>query len=89
MAVVNKTLVELKANDKPVILVFNKIDGLLDELGEQGLEERVATLRQSYLTKEGVDAVFISATNKTNIDELKEKLTSQVGLLASTMYLKR
>src|ERR1700710_1007384 len=31
MNVVNNTLIELKAHDKPVILVFNKIDGLLDE----------------------------------------------------------
>ena len=89
MAVVNKTLIELKSNEKPVILVFNKIDGLLDELGEQGLEERVETLKKSYLTKDGISAVFISATNKTNIDELKEILKTQVELVSTLSHIRR
>lgn len=86
MDVVNKTLIEIKANDKPTILVFNKIDGLLDELGEQAVEERVATLRQSYLTKSDTEAVFISASNKVNVDELKEKLKAEIEKVTKKMY---
>lgn len=78
METVNKTLGELKAIDKPTILVFNKIDGLVDELGAQGVEERVEILRQSYLSKSDVEAVFISAKDKINVDELKIKLKEKV-----------
>lgn len=78
MAVVEKTLVELKVSGKPIILVFNKIDGLQDELGDQGKEERVLILKQSYLNKTDVQAVFISAYHKTNIEELKQKLKAEV-----------
>jgi GTPase len=78
IAVVNKTLGEINASDKSTLLVFNKIDGLTDELGEQEMEERIATLRNSYLNKTGIDAVFISATNKTNMEELKDKLKTLV-----------
>jgi len=78
METVNKTLADLKAADKPTILVFNKIDGLIDELGEQQVEERVETLRQSYLSKSDTQTVFISAKEKVNLDELKIKLKELV-----------
>lgn len=81
MEVVNKTLTEIGASGKPTILVFNKIDSLIEELGQKGVEERVLTLRQSYLTKTGVEAVFISAEKKINIEELKEKIINEVGKL--------
>lgn len=78
METVHKTLADLKAADKPTILVFNKIDGLIDELGEQQVEERVETLRQSYLSKSDTQTVFISAKEKVNLDELKIKLKELV-----------
>jgi GTP-binding protein HflX len=86
MEVVNKTLTEIGASGKPTILVFNKIDSLIEELGTKGVEERVQTLRQSYLTKTGVQAVFISAEKKINIEELKEKILEEVEKLKIAYY---
>jgi GTP-binding protein HflX len=87
--VVNKTLKELEAADKPTILVFNKIDQYhnpdLDEeilvLENEETPPKPDTLEQlkaSYIGKSGVDAVFISAANKINIEELKEKMLEKI-----------
>ena len=86
MAVVDKTLLEIKANDKPTILVFNKIDSLVEGLGEEGVEERVGLLRQSYLSKTENPAVFISATNKLNMDEFKAVLKAEVEKIKVVFY---
>jgi GTP-binding protein HflX len=84
--IVNKTLADLHAMEKPMIMVFNKIDGLLEELGQQGVEERIETLRQSYLNKSDTEAVFISATDKVNIEELKMKLKRAVEKESKKIY---
>ncbi|MFN3405565.1 MAG: GTPase HflX [Cytophagaceae bacterium] len=82
--VVNKTLAEIKAADKPTILVFNKID-LYKPLEEEGEEIPVTLqhLKASYLNKEGVQTVFISAANRENIDELRDK----IGLMVKEKHL--
>jgi len=80
---VQKTLKDLEAVDKPTLFVFNKMDlyrakhfdDFLDaETKEEILEELKNNLRKNY---EG-DHVFISAVNKENIDELKDKITTLV-----------
>ncbi len=77
--VVENTLKEIGADDKPTILVFNKIDNFQNKelpLFEDNEDEPPATLQEwkdSYLAKEN-RAVFISAVKKQNIDELKEML---------------
>lgn len=85
--VVNRTLKEIGASDKPTILVFNKIDQYRNpELEEENdifdaekpQVDPLDQLKASYIAKEGVDAVFISAANKINIDELREKLYERV-----------
>jgi GTP-binding protein HflX len=89
--VVNKTLVEIGAADKPVILVFNKIDlytpsfnieeGLEDETEEEIVQSPETTLEQlknSYIAHKSDHVVFISATNKENMQELKTKLFTLV-----------
>ena len=86
MEVVDKTLLELKANDKPTILVFNKIDSLVEGIGEEGVEERIALLRQSYLSKSANPAVFISATDKVNIEELRAILKAEVEKIKVKFY---
>lgn len=79
--VVNKTLKELSASDKPTILVFNKVDRFsMDEEALEG-EEAVSPLEKlkaSYIGKSGFDTVFISASNRINIDELRSKLIAKV-----------
>jgi len=79
--VVHSTLAEINANNKPVFLVHNKID-LLDQESEQvtvmaGVEESGVKV---------VDSIYISATQKTNIDELKEKLYRHVKDIHITRY---
>jgi GTP-binding protein HflX len=62
--VVNQTLAELNHADKPVILVFNKIDAYHSESEETGMEE----LKKTWMSKKNnTSCVYISATNKKNI----------------------
>ncbi|MBB1644441.1 GTPase HflX [Sphingobacterium sp. UME9] len=75
---VNETLKDLKALDKPVITVFNKID-LYKPAVEEGhdgeeIEVTLDDFRNSWMAKNSDPAIFLSATNKTNIEEFKQKL---------------
>ena len=76
--VVKKTLYEIDKAEKPTILVFNKIDAFSHVKKEEddltpktrqntSLEE----LKQSWMSKLNENVVFISAKEKTNIEELK------------------
>jgi len=94
IAIVNDTLQELGAADKETILVFNKID-LLPKIVEEEEEDIEATLeeenadekeynhlqalKQSFIGKGNVDAVFVSAGQKENIDELRALLLKKVA----------
>ncbi|WP_304238039.1 GTPase HflX [Jiulongibacter sediminis] len=81
--VVNQTLTDIGASDKPTILVFNKLDlyqpesedGLDDHLAtEEDLQKNLARLKSSYLSKNTENVVFLSATEKENIAELRSIL---------------
>ncbi|GAB3193962.1 GTP-binding protein HflX [Pontibacter aydingkolensis] len=92
IAVVNETLKDINSADKPVLLVFNKIDQYLKQR-EQELKEEEADVRPSiddlkatYMAKEHAPALFISATNKLNIDELREELQRRVAELHFERY---
>jgi len=87
--VVNKTLKELQAGDKPTIMVFNKIDQyhnpdldeeilVLENEEKPSKPDTLEQLKASYIGKSGIDAIFISAVNKINIEELKEKLLEKI-----------
>lgn len=87
--VVNATLADIKAADKPVILVFNKIDQYHPEIEQSELEgEKISEaevikaslehLKASYLNKNQFATVFISATQRENIDELREIIGKKV-----------
>jgi GTP-binding protein HflX len=66
LRVVRQTLAELGAADKPTLMVFNKID-LLDDNERHELEA-------NWHFNESTPAVFISATNKIHLDNLRETL---------------
>ncbi|MBK6265797.1 GTPase HflX [Marivirga sp. S37H4] len=83
--VVNNTLSDIKAGDKPTLLVFNKVD-LLEDEEEISVKEKITQLKSTYLNKEQNDVVFISATNKENIDELKNKLRKLVEAKHFTIF---
>ncbi len=87
--IVNQTLTEIKAADKPTILVFNKIDAYQPKLEsfdevveteegevvvEQTKERVLEKLKKSYLTGKAEHVVFISAQNKENLEELRATL---------------
>jgi GTP-binding protein HflX len=79
--VVNQTLFELGVNEKPIILVFNKIDQLkapLDMEESETSELYLEKLKRTWLAKSENPSVFISAHRKINLNELKEVLANAV-----------
>jgi GTP-binding protein HflX len=84
METVNETLADIGAADKTTIIVFNKIDQFKHDVDEEILEEMenppitLDELKKTYMAKEGVRSVFISATEKQNIDELRAVLLEEV-----------
>lgn len=82
--IVNDTLAELGANDKPTIMVFNKIDLYYEKLKEQESEvegeeeDLISQLKRSFMGKGDRKVVFISAAMKENIGELREIMTRMV-----------
>lgn len=85
ISVVNQTLTDIGASDKPTLLVFNKVD-LLEEEEELSVKEKINNLKNTYWHKEQNDVVFISATNKENIEELKNKLRKLVEAKHYTIF---
>ncbi|WKV12995.1 GTPase HflX [Marivirga harenae] len=85
ISVVNQTLTDIGASDKPTLLVFNKVDLLKDE-EELSADEKIMNLKNTYWNKEQNDVVFISATNKDNIEELKSKLRKLVEAKHFTIF---
>lgn len=85
ISVVNQTLTDIGASDKPTLLVFNKVD-LLEEEEELSVDEKIKNLKNTYWSKEQNDVVFISATNKDNIEELKNKLRKLVEAKHFTIF---
>ncbi|QNA44197.1 GTPase HflX [Lacibacter sediminis] len=81
--VVNKTLQDLKCHDKPVITIFNKMD-LYEEkhfdewLGDDIKETILKELKERWENDTQGNCVFISATEKRNIAELRDRILEQV-----------
>ncbi len=83
LGVVNKTLQEINAFDKPIIYVFNKMDRYeelnFDEWLEEGTkEELLKELKERWETETQAVCVFMSATERANIDGLRDALLSRV-----------
>jgi GTPase len=86
-------LVELNAAEKPTLLIFNKIDAYsFKEKEEDDLtpstKENVSLdeLKKTWIGKLQTDCVFISATNKINVQELRTRLTDMVKTLHFRRY---
>ena len=91
--VVEKTLGDLGAADKPTIIVFNKIDAYTwvekdeDDLTPKTRENiTLDELMQTWMAKLGEDCFFISAKEKTNIPELKSLMYKKVRELHVQKY---
>lgn len=95
IASVNQTLMDIKASDKPVIMVFNKIDAYThltiddDDLMTEKTP-RHNTLQEwksTWMSRVGEEnALFISATNKENFEELRERLYEVVRQIHITRF---
>ncbi|MCI7430143.1 MAG: GTPase HflX [Bacteroidales bacterium] len=91
--VVNATLADIAKEQKPTILVFNKIDAFTytpqddDDLGEKRRENySLDELKRTWMAKLGNDCIFISAKNKENIDALKSLLYDRVKQIHVTRF---
>jgi GTP-binding protein HflX len=91
--IVRTTLAELGANDKPTYLVFNKMDAYSYEPKDQDdltpIEQRNYTLEQLqkiWMARDAGPCVFISAKEKTNIQELKETLYAMIKNIHVSRY---
>jgi GTP-binding protein HflX len=95
IASVNQTLLDIKAGDKPVIMVFNKIDAFThltidgDDLMTQKTP-RHFTLNEwksTWMSRVGKEnALFISATNKENFEDFRERVYESVRQIHITRF---
>jgi GTP-binding protein HflX len=92
--VVNETLNEIDKTEKPVIVVFNKIDQFVYQpKDEDDLSPRIAQnytleeLKKTWMSKVNRNmCVFISAHEKTNVEELKTMLYEEVKRIFQERY---
>ncbi len=91
MGVVNKTLQELKAFDKPILTIFNKMDLYEETVFDPWLEEDVkkemlTQLEARWQTETNNSAIFVSATERRNIDGLRNTILNRVKKLYEERY---
>lgn len=91
--VVNETLRSIKCDDKPTILVFNKVDAFTytqkddDDLTPKLRENySLEELKKTWMNREGNQVLFISATNKINIDELRSVFYEKIKEIHAIRY---
>lgn len=91
--VVNKTLKEIDDTDKPMIIVFNKIDAFTyvekdeDDLSPKKRENySLEELKQTWMSKMSDNCIFVSARNKVNVEELKELMYQRVKEIHVTRF---
>ena len=93
IAVVKQTLSEIGAGDKPVYLVFNKVDAYTyikkdeDDLTPAGRENlSLDDLKQSWIAKANTPCIFLSAAERTNIDKFRADLYGMVREIHAGRY---
>ena len=88
---VNATLKELNVDQKPTLMVFNKIDAYRekyfdDYLDAENKKEIMEELSEKLKNTYEHDNVFISATQKENIDYLKDKMAELITIQYQLRY---
>lgn len=93
MKIVEKTLSDIGASDKPVYVIFNKVDAYshtpYDEfsLEPKAKENRtLEELKNSWIANEKSPCIFISAKNKVNIEKLRNDLYKMVAEIHAGRY---
>ncbi|HOY32254.1 MAG TPA: GTPase HflX [Bacteroidales bacterium] len=91
--VVTQTLAEINAGAKPIITVFNKIDNYSfikhdeDDLTESGRQNlTLEELQQTWMGKNSSPSVFISALQKSNLNEFKNLIYENVRTMHAKIY---
>ncbi len=89
--VVNKTLAELKAGEKPTITIFNKMDRYEAITFDEWLEEDVKQdilreLKERWQEETKGNCVFVSATERRNLDILRQTILNRVRELYQIRY---
>ena len=91
LSVVNKTLAELGSADKPTITIFNKMDKYADEAFDKWLEEDIKNnilkeLKERWQEETKGNCVFVSATERTNLDNLRQTILNNVREMYQVRY---
>lgn len=91
LAVVNSTLADIKAADKPIITVFNKMDRYEEITFDQWLQPEVKAeilndLKSRWTQETEGNCVFVSAIEKRNIDELRQTILNKVREMYRIRY---
>ena len=91
MGVVNKTLQEIKAFDKPIVVIFNKMDlyekNVFDEwLDESVKKEIMEDLQERWQRETDGNAIFISAIEKRNLEQLRNSILDKVRQMYKVRY---
>jgi GTP-binding protein HflX len=91
--IVKQTLTDIKASDKPTIMVFNKIDAYrfvekdADDLSPATKENMtLEELEKTWMAQNNLPSLFISATMKQNIDKLRDTLYREVRKIVVERY---
>ncbi len=91
--VVKQTLAEIKAGDKPVMMVFNKIDAfsyIEKEADDLSLETKenysLEVWKKTWMNKDNTPSIFISAKEKTNLQEIRELIYTEVKKIHEVRY---
>jgi GTP-binding protein HflX len=91
IGVVNKTLQELKAFEKPILTIFNKMDLYVEKhfdqwLSEDVKEEILRDLRQRWEEATQNQCVFVSATERDNLEALRNLILEKVRDMYGIRY---
>jgi GTP-binding protein HflX len=91
MGVVNKTLQDIEAFDKPILVIFNKMDmyekNVFDEwLDENVKKEILEDLHERWQRETDGNAVFISAIEKRNLELLRDTILKKVREMYRVRY---
>lgn len=93
MEVVENTLRDINADNKPIYVIFNKVDAYMyEEYDEFSLEPKgknnrsLEELKNSWIAKENTPCIFISAKEKIGIDKLRNDIYKMVSEIHAGRY---
>lgn len=91
LGVVNKTLQELNVFEKPILVIFNKIDqyeaNTFDPWLEEGVKREIMSeLKERWDRETHGSCVFVSATERRNVEELRRTILEKVRAMYKIRY---